>query len=866
MTSATGLLFVIAMLSLPSTIAAFSSQLPSLSSARSTYSYGSLSSPLKRQTLQVRSFSKTKSALSISASLRSKYTLEDDISLWTDKKRRESQTKLYGFFSRRKKDGKESKDGNGDNENSKVEKNSKATKAKKKRKGFFARRKDTKNKEKKVELDDNGEITDMSTWNWTAAALPLVEEEGESTVNETNKEMEITSSDSTTSNEENEETPTPADEAVKEIIVPADANVLGVSSSTSFFPEDNTSEEPKIDSSTSEPENSEKKKKNIISRVIGGKRSKSKKKTKSPSKEGKELVSANNVIKTTNSDNGTEKALKKKKKKRRFLPKHFSTYVSLALLLFLGAPMPKRFTAFLDDDTNSGIVKQRYSVESSKESKKDDKNDNNNNDWWKESKVPQSSDDSTSNSFTPDRKEDPSQNNERQKDFFPQESSPKITEKKTEIPQLTPPMTATQTEPKSIKSSTSFVAAAVKKIGPAVVRVDTEIYASASDDPSYYLNPFGQPDSDEGDSSSDQLIRSGQGSGIIFSHHGLVLTNAHVVDGASRVYVTLTDGRKFVAEVTGVDEMVDLAVLKILEHAPWGGHSPWGNGSAPNSSQNRKTSVPNGKQYRSDKTNSWKGEPLPVAKLGDSNDLQVGEFVIAVGNPGGLDNTVTMGIVSSLKRSSEEIGLPSKKVTFIQTDAAVNPGNSGGPLVNEHGEIIGINTCIRANMEGIAFAIPINKAKEIMFDLAEGKNIQHGYIGVVMMTVTPDFARQNNLDPNSPVGIIPEVHGVMIERVLGNTPAAIEGGLRRLDIVLSIGGVPVKNAGDAARLVDSAKVGEDLEVKILRGGKEMVTVVKPGDLAEKMRQKKQMMKRQTIGKSGVDGGGGRIFVLPIPAP
>merc|ERR1712183_352578 len=123
-----------------------------------------------------------------------------------------------------------------------------------------------------------------------------------------------------------------------------------------------------------------------------------------------------------------------------------------------------------------------------------------------------------------------------------------------------------------------------------------------------------------------------------------------------------------------------------------------------------------------------------------------------------------MGIVSSLKRSSEEIGLPGKKVTFIQTDAAVNPGNSGGPLVNELGEIIGINTCIRANMEGIAFAIPVNKAKDIMYQLAAGQNIKHGYIGVVMMTITPDFARQNNNDPNSPVGIIPEVNGVMIER------------------------------------------------------------------------------------------------------
>lgn len=175
-------------------------------------------------------------------------------------------------------------------------------------------------------------------------------------------------------------------------------------------------------------------------------------------------------------------------------------------------------------------------------------------------------------------------------------------------------------------------------------------------------------------------------------------------------------------------------------------------------------------------------------------------------------------------------------------------------------------------MEGIAFAIPINKAKDIMFKLAAGENIQHGYIGVVMLTITPDFARQNNMDPNSPVGIIPEVHGVVIERVIRGTPASSENGLRRLDVVLEIDDNKVRTASEAASLVDNAKVGADLKVKILRSGQEMNILLKPADLAEKLRQKKEIMRLQKErarafgGGGGGNGGGNRIFVLPIPSP
>ncbi|CAM9606165.1 unnamed protein product, partial [Discosporangium mesarthrocarpum] len=331
--------------------------------------------------------------------------------------------------------------------------------------------------------------------------------------------------------------------------------------------------------------------------------------------------------------------------------------------------------------------------------------------------------------------------------------------------------------------SSSFVAAAARAVSPAVCRIDMERIVSTFDD-----SPF--PD-----------VEVGQGSGVIFSSEdGLVLTNAHVVSGADKVTITLTDGRKFLAEVKGADELSDLAVLRILNEG------------------------------------TVDTTPLPSAKLGDSQHLQVGDWVIAVGNPVGLDSTVTLGIVSSLKRSSQEVGFPNRKVTFIQTDAAINPGNSGGPLVNEYGEVVGINTAIRAHAEGIGFAIPINKAKAIMYELAEGKRIEYAYVGIHMTTITPDFAHQNNRDPNSNQ-LIPEVDGAMIVRVLPGTPAA-DAGLRRHDVVIEMGGRRVRTADDAKMVVDESGVGEIIAVKVMRGVEKIVELeVRARDLTEQLGMK-----------------------------
>ncbi len=327
-----------------------------------------------------------------------------------------------------------------------------------------------------------------------------------------------------------------------------------------------------------------------------------------------------------------------------------------------------------------------------------------------------------------------------------------------------------------VTSPKSFVATAVTKVGPAVVRIDTErTVTRRSNTDSMLEDPFFRQFF--GDDTFSRLPQQerlrGQGSGFIVDRNGVILTNAHVVDKADRVTVTLKDGRVFDGKVQGVDEVTDLAVVKI------------------------------------------NGKDLPAATLGNSDVVQVGDWAIAVGNPLGLDNTVTLGIVSTLKRSSAQVGIPDKRLDFIQTDAAINPGNSGGPLLNAQGEVIGINTAIRADAMGIGFAIPINKAKEIETRLARGEKIAHPYLGVQMTSLTPELARQNNTDPNSPFEV-PEVNGVVVVRVLQNTPAE-RAGLRRGDVITEIDGLAVSTAEQLQQIVETSQVGQTLKVQVQRG-------------------------------------------------
>ena len=331
--------------------------------------------------------------------------------------------------------------------------------------------------------------------------------------------------------------------------------------------------------------------------------------------------------------------------------------------------------------------------------------------------------------------------------------------------------------------SKSFVTAAVNRVGPAVVRIDTErTLTRRLPDPMFEDPLFRRFFGDEFSPQRPSERLQGLGSGFIIDRSGEILTNAHVVNQADKVTVLLKDGRTFEGKVQGVDEVTDLAVVKIDA-----------------------------------------GGDLPVATLGDSSAVQVGDWAIAVGNPLGLDNTVTLGIVSTLKRTSADVGIPNKRLDFIQTDAAINPGNSGGPLLNDQGEVIGINTAIRADAMGIGFAIPIDKAKAIKDQLMRGQRISHPYLGVQVIRLTPELARQNNTDPNSPF-MVPEVSGVLVVRVLPNTPAAAAG-VRRGDVILQIDGQVITSANQLQSLVDTNPVGQKLKVKVQRGDQSQQLVI-----------------------------------------
>jgi S1-C subfamily serine protease len=335
----------------------------------------------------------------------------------------------------------------------------------------------------------------------------------------------------------------------------------------------------------------------------------------------------------------------------------------------------------------------------------------------------------------------------------------------------------------------SFVTTAVNRVGQAVVRIDTERTITRRNDP-FMEDPFFRRffgDSFPQQSPTEQL--RGLGSGFIIDKSGVILTNAHVVDKADKVTVRLKDGRTFEGKVRGIDEVTDLAVVKINA-----------------------------------------GNDLPVAPLGSSRNVQVGDWAIAVGNPLGFDNTVTLGIVSTLKRSSAQVGISDKRLDFIQTDAAINPGNSGGPLLNGLGEVIGINTAIRADAMGIGFAIPIDKAKVIATQLQRNGKVAHPYLGVQMVTLTPELAKQNNSDPNSML-MIPEVKGVLVLRVIPNSPAAIAG-IRRGDVIVQIDNKAITSAEQLQSIVEDSTLGQALQIRVQRGNQTQTLSVRTAELKD----------------------------------
>ncbi|HEY9832778.1 MAG TPA: HhoA/HhoB/HtrA family serine endopeptidase [Stenomitos sp.] len=331
---------------------------------------------------------------------------------------------------------------------------------------------------------------------------------------------------------------------------------------------------------------------------------------------------------------------------------------------------------------------------------------------------------------------------------------------------------------------TNFITQVVENVGPAVVRIDSSRTVT-SQIPEVFNNPlfrdfFGADLPTE----PQQRVERGTGSGFVINSNGEILTNAHVVEGADTVNVTLKDGRSFVGKVLGTDPVTDVAVVKI------------------------------------------QANNLPAVTLGNSEQLKPGEWAIAIGNPLGLDNTVTTGIISATGRSSSQVGVPDKRVNFIQTDAAINPGNSGGPLLNASGQVIGMNTAIIQGAQGLGFAIPINTAQRIAQQLIATGQVQHPYLGIQMVTLTPEL--KQNLNNNPQAGLrVNEDNGILIAKVMPNSPAA-QAGLRAGDVIHKVNGQPVKNAEDIQKAVENSQVGSNLQFELRRNQTQMNVAVKPG--------------------------------------
>ncbi|MDH6061806.1 trypsin-like peptidase domain-containing protein [Chrysosporum bergii ANA360D] len=318
----------------------------------------------------------------------------------------------------------------------------------------------------------------------------------------------------------------------------------------------------------------------------------------------------------------------------------------------------------------------------------------------------------------------------------------------------------------------NFIASAVQKVGPAVVRINaTRKVANPISD--VFKHPllrrfFGE---DEQPIPKERIER-GTGSGFILSENGELLTNAHVVGDTDTVQVTLKDGRTFEGRVVGVDPITDVAVVKIPENK------------------------------------------LPTVKLGNSQNLIPGQWAIAIGNPLGLDNTVTIGIISATGRTSAQVGVPHKRVSFIQTDAAINPGNSGGPLLNAQGEVIGVNTAIRADAQGLGFAIPIETAARVAQELFTNGRAEHPFLGIEMKDLSPTIQRRLNQEKNLN---IQQTTGVVISGVMENSPAE-ESGLLPGDVIEKINGRPVRTSALVQKQVESTTVGDILKIQINRNG------------------------------------------------
>ncbi len=321
--------------------------------------------------------------------------------------------------------------------------------------------------------------------------------------------------------------------------------------------------------------------------------------------------------------------------------------------------------------------------------------------------------------------------------------------------------------------NTNFITAAVEKVGPAVVKVDAVHTVGQNPLVKKFL----------GDLSGEESVEKDTGSGFILSADGKIVTNAHVVEGVDLVKVTLKSGKVLEGKVVGVDRATDVAVVKV------------------------------------------EAQNLPIVTLGNSDKLVQGEWAIAIGNPLGLDNTVTVGIISATGRSSAQVGIADQRVRFIQTDAAINPGNSGGPLLNGRGEVIGINTAIRANAQGLGFAIPIQTASRITTQLFATGKVQRPYLGVQMIPLTAELKAGIAKEPTLRSKVTAK-YGAVVMEVMPSSPAEA-GGIKPGDVIIKVAEKSIDSPSDVQEQVEDSKIGENLKLVVDRQGQVKSLNIKP---------------------------------------
>lgn len=361
----------------------------------------------------------------------------------------------------------------------------------------------------------------------------------------------------------------------------------------------------------------------------------------------------------------------------------------------------------------------------------------------------------------------------------------------SQVASISPAIAQDSDRVKSISVPRNYVVEAVNRTGPAVVRINaSRTVASNQQIPQEFLDDpmFRQFFGDQLRRMPKERTERGTGSGFIINKEGDIITNAHVVSGADKVTVILKDGRQIEGKVLGSDELTDIAVVQV------------------------------------------KPDNLPTVSIGSSQNLQPGDWAIAIGNPLGLDNTVTAGIISAIGRNSGQIGVD-KRVSFIQTDAAINPGNSGGPLLNQNGEVIGVNTAIIQGAQGLGFAIPIETAQRIAKQIIEKGKVSRAYLGIQMVTVDANVKKQVNQDTEFGIKIS-EDKGVLITRVVDDSPAA-KAGAKRGDVITKFNDKEILTAEQVTQLVEDRAVGDKINMEVKRNGQTVALSVETAQFPQK---------------------------------